>query len=333
MQQHTKSNQFYEDEYDWITIQKMKEYDKRIQEAFNDTLERLKAQVLYDNYGAIRAGKRDKSIKEWRESDERKDKIIADTPIPENIFCKTCNTKMHCETHIFTQDDRLVFYFTCNHGHLPKRAIYSDGSERYIKSKVCSYCSGPLETKKKQTKSKLLFTDICKYCGKIEVDEYDLTEIKKSEITKEDRTKYCTSFIGARILQQDIQLIIDNADLFEEKNAKYDYSHIEQLNIAQLEKRMTEEIEKAGFVKVMFEKPNSGRYLTVEFSAQDSLSRDETSSLKAMKKVINKSLFPTNWRLMPAGISYKLGFLTGELKGYSVEEDLIKIGKEIEGKK
>lgn len=332
MEKYTRSNQYYEDKYDWETIQKMREYEKRIQQAGNDKMEIVKIQVLYNNYGAERASNRDQLITGWRKADERKDKLMAMALIPKNIFCKICNNQMRMESHGFEFDDKLIFYFTCEYGHLPKRAIYSDGSEKYIKITGCSDCAGVIETKKKRTKNKIVLTDTCKDCGKVEVHEFDLTEEKKPDIKEEDRIKYCISFIGSRTLWQDLQAILDFSEIHLEKEERYNYSHIEQLNIVQLEKRLAEEIEKVGFVKVSFEKPKAGRSLIVQFSAQDSLIRDEINSIKAIKKTITKSLFPTNWRLMKTGIYYKLGFLTGELKGYSLEEDLIKIGKEIDSK-
>jgi len=51
------------------------------------------------------------------------------------------------------------------------------------------------------------------------------------------------------------------------------------------------------------------------------------SSRLAAQKVIKTALDPTNWRLMTAGLSYRLGYLSGSLKGYEWEEDLMEIVK------
>ena len=334
MDQYTKSDQYYEDQYDRETIGRMKELEKRIPKSKRDNeLEVIKYQFLYKTFGGERAYHREQSIKESKERDQRRDWIIANTPVPRNIKCNTCNKEMQFEMHDFNSEDKLVFYFKCNYGHLPKKAIYADGSERYIKIKRCSYCAGSLETMKKQTKTKLTFTDTCKQCGKIEIHEFEFPK-KPTAIKEEDRIKYCVSFIGSGSLQQDMQLILDSEHiLLDEQKEQYDYSHVEQINIAQLEKRLLEDLEKLQFVKFQFEKPKSGRWLTVEFSAQDFSSRDERSSIKALKKALTKALFTTNWRLMSTDIYYKLGFLTGQIKGFSLEEDLIKIGKEIDNKR
>jgi hypothetical protein len=332
MNAYTKSDQYYEDAYDRTTIEKMKELEKRIPTSSENELEVIKHQFLYKDFGGERAYRREQSIRDSKESDQRKDWLIASTPISRRITCNTCNQEMQVETHSFTGDEKLIFYFTCPKGHLPKRAIYADGSERFIKIPTCSDCGGEFESKKKQTKSKLIFTDTCKECGKTEVQDFEFPT-EPPAIEKEDRIKYCISFIGSGSLLQDMQLILDAEHLFEKKEEQYDYNHVDQINIAQLEKKLSEELEKKQFVKFQFEKPKSGRWLTVEFSVQDFSSRDEKSSISTLKKALTVSLFNTNWRLMSTDIYYRLGFITGQIKGFSLEEDLIKIGKEIDTKR
>nr|WP_294858695.1 hypothetical protein [uncultured Fluviicola sp.] len=333
MNTYTKSDQYYEDEYDRLTISHLQDLEEQIKEQAKKSDYIGLLRFKYKTFGAERASQRDESIRSWKEADQRRDKLIATTPIPKYIKCNTCQSEMQFELHDFNSEGRLIFYFKCHDGHLPKKAIYADGSEYYIKTRVCSYCNGPLETKKKRTKAKLKLTDTCRFCGKTEVLEYDFAIEKRPEITEEDRLKYCKSFIGKRTFQEDMEALEKLTDLLKSKEKKYDYSHVEQINIVQLEKKLSDELEKAQFVKFQFEKPKSGRWLTVEFSVQDFSSRDERSSIKALKKALTTSLFNTNWRLMSTDIIYTLGFLTGQIKGFSLEEDLIKIGKEIDIKR
>lgn len=331
MNAYTKSDQYYEDAYDRATIEKMKELEKQIPKSKKgNEFEVMKHRFIYDCYGADRAYDRAEFIRSLKEADQHKDKLIANTPIPRNVLCKMCYSPMEYETLSFSED-KLIFFFICPSGHLPKKAVYQDGSEHYIKPKGCSYCAGPVETTKKQTKIKLTLTDTCTLCGKIDIVEFEFPR-KMPAIKEEDRLKYCTRFIGKGSLRQDMKLILDLEDALKKKEVKYDHSHVEQINIVQLEKRLSEKLEKAQFVKFQFEKPKSGRWLTVEFSVQDFSSRDERSSIKALKKTLSDLLFTTNWRLMSTDIYYRLGFLTGQIKGFSLEEDLIKIGKEIDNK-
>ncbi|MNJ90656.1 hypothetical protein D3C87_82920 [compost metagenome] len=333
MNVYTKSDQYYEDEYDRMTINHLKDLEEQIKKLAKESQGIGLLRFKYKNFGAERASQRELCIRNWKETDQRRDKTIAHTPIPKYVNCNTCKNEMQFELHDFNSENKLVFYFKCNEGHLPKKAIYADGSEHYIKTKACSYCNGPIETKKKQTKAKLTLTETCKFCGKVEVLEFDFAIKKRPEITEEDRLKYCKSFIGKRTFEEDMEALKTLTDLLKSKEEKYDYSHVNQVNIAQLEKKLSEDLEKVQFVKFQFEKPKSGRWLTVEFSVQDFSSRDERSSIKALKKTLTDLLFSTNWRLMSTDIYYNLGFLTGQIKGFSLEEDLIKLGKEIDVKR
>jgi hypothetical protein len=54
-------------------------------------------------------------------------------------------------------------------------------------------------------------------------------------------------------------------------------------------------------------------------------SRKDRESETKFKKLLNRALGDTNWRLMSDGVSYRLGMLSGRLRGYEREEDLLKI--------
>ncbi len=348
MKQYRKSDQYYIDQYDRHTIEKLKElaalyhqaneqfnFNPKDRDSKKINLDSMKYKLRFLNTGAERAGDKENTITNWKLSDERKDCLISTNPIPTNIKCNICAELMEFELHSFIDpDEKLIFFFFCINGHLPKKAIYADGSEHYISIRSCGYCGGKFVSKSKKTKYNLTITDTCERCDKVQVSEYDLTLEKILPIDEEERKNYCTDFIGSRTLRQDLEAIISFGEFMEKQNAeiKYNYDHVQQLNIAQMETLLSERIEKSGYIKISFEKPKTGRYLTVEISAQDPTDRDEKNSLKTFKKTIETTLLTTNWRLMSAGITYTLGFISGQLKGYSSEEDIIKIGQEIDGK-
>ncbi len=69
-----------------------------------------------------------------------------------------------------------------------------------------------------------------------------------------------------------------------------------------------------------------GRDVFIGFSCLDSkVDRGDYDSRKALKKLVDKALVDTNWRLATDGISYRLGYLTGRLHAYESEEDLKKL--------
>ena len=66
--------------------------------------------------------------------------------------------------------------------------------------------------------------------------------------------------------------------------------------------------------------------MIINFTVQDNKTgREEYDSRMTLKKLIQKLLIETNWRLMSDGIDYRLGILSGRLRGYEREEDLLKI--------
>ena len=66
--------------------------------------------------------------------------------------------------------------------------------------------------------------------------------------------------------------------------------------------------------------------MRVDFTTQESREdRHEYDSRMKLKKLIEETLADTTWRLMSDGIYYRLGILTGRLRAYEKEEDLIKL--------
>jgi len=68
-----------------------------------------------------------------------------------------------------------------------------------------------------------------------------------------------------------------------------------------------------------------GRYVVVPFTVQEADNdRGEYDSKNSLRKLIKKTLEKTNWRLMSEGISYRLGYLSGRLRGYESDSELAK---------
>lgn len=87
-------------------------------------------------------------------------------------------------------------------------------------------------------------------------------------------------------------------------------------------------MEKEGYIKFELSEPEIGKDVFIKFFVRDEKSeREECDSKSNLKKAIKKTLANTNWVLMSEGISYRLGILSGRLRGYEKEEDLIKLVK------
>lgn len=342
MEKFRKSDQFYIDQYDRHTIEELKELELQIEKVYRiintkknseHYSDYFKLQMQYQDTAVHFARQREKLIQSRIYEDEKKDRLIQSIPIPKNVRCNTCFELMKFDLFDFVENDsELIFIFSCYHNHLPKKAVYAGGREFYVAKHLCSYCGGKFISAKKEMDNKLTLIDTCEQCDRIEIMEIDRSVKKILPINEDERKKYCTDFKGAKTFYDDLMALV-NLSISLDKDNEIDVSRLKQLNIAQMEKVVSEELEKSEFTKIQFEKPKVGRFLTIEFSAQDIVDRDEKNSTKELIRSIKTILFPTNWRLDLNSVSYKLGFLSAHIKGYSEKEDLFKILKEITSSK
>ena len=101
---------------------------------------------------------------------------------------------------------------------------------------------------------------------------------------------------------------------------------LKKLTVIELEKLLTPVLEKEGYIKLEFSQLDLQKDVIISFTIQDTKTgQHEYDSRMKLKKVIEKTLVNTNWRLMSEGIHYRLGILTGQLRGREREEDLAKL--------
>jgi hypothetical protein len=132
-------------------------------------------------------------------------------------------------------------------------------------------------------------------------------------------------------------------EVHEFEASKYDDPAFEKgmslnkIGIAELEKLLTEVLVKEKYTKFSTDKPEIDRFVIVPFSLQDGDSaRNRRGNLRYLEKLITKTLEETNWRLLSNSLMSRLGFISGRLKGYEQEDDLLEISgykKEREKKK
>ncbi|HEX9512699.1 MAG TPA: hypothetical protein VF939_19540 [Puia sp.] len=333
MKKYRQPDQYYYDEYDRSIINRLKDLEKKTDPpSFEGGI--LNACHPFHLQGILSAEYRESRVLERMQTDERKDYLLNSTPVPQNIHCNTCGSKMYCFDHLFKEEDtRILFAFECPKNHLPRKVIYPNGSEYFFPKRKCNDCGNELYSlPSKEENDKLILSDKCSVCGKIYSFELDNSPVQEEPITEEDRNKYCTRYIRFWNDLKAIADFVDNEKILEnEKRDKEELGidKIEKTTIPRLEQRLNKMVENAGFIKFQFDKPQIEKYVIVGFSAQDPTDRGDQESIKLLTKAIKKELFPTNWRLMATGISYNLGFLSGQLKAYQEDDDLKKIAKEI----
>ena len=226
----------------------------------------------------------------------------------------------------------------CPNGCLPHRAFFDDGEEYRPKPKLCPKCQSELNSSSKRIEDKkIVTTDACSKCGYIDTDEFDLAvrvEAPDPDYEK-DRARFCLTDEQAKKKQEEkwaaenMGRLVDKWKEEEKRKDEYDaVAKIKQLTVIDLEKLLTPILEKESYTKLQFGTPEIGEDVFLPFTAQDSKSdRKDMASSYDLSRIIRRALADTNWRLMSDGISYRVGILSGRLRAYEKEEDLLELVK------
>ena len=100
---------------------------------------------------------------------------------------------------------------------------------------------------------------------------------------------------------------------------------LKKLSVPQVKQHLIDTFENESYSNLTFEKPTIKRIVSVGFSIEDPTDQGEYDSRTKLSSLIKKALVETNWRLMSDGISYRLGVLTGRIRAYEKEDDLVKL--------
>ena len=361
--EYLKPEQYYVDIYDVQTIKDCLHYYrglyKRLPEIMklpnkeNFTDEKLKNDFLrvlnmvIVSIKAERFKQKEKTIKEWMEKDRLKQERF-DSAEPLEIYCDNCNVLME-EMHKLLKDSdennlQVLFMYNCPKCN-KRKAFYDNGDPYVSKPNLCEKCGSEIDISIKidNKKDTTTWTYKCTGCNykKVEVDDHKKwkkeQKIKETE-DKELLAKFRKDFVfseeeGKEVLYglEQMKNISEEVKKMEDKKKDPAYQmalNIKKLRVVELNKLLKEQMQKNGYIELQFEKPDMERFVAVPFTVQDERSdREEYNSKIQLKKLIEKTLEPTNWRLMSDGVSYRVGYLSGKLRCYETEEDLAKILK------
>lgn len=358
--QYLKEDQYYIDLYDLHTIEecldwyfslkegmdkergKMKslnpeEFDREVHKGVSYTVNVMKIQ-RYRN--------KTDTIKEWMDKDRRIQEKYDNATPPTDIYCTECFSATKVTSKdllgIYEESDKVMFMFACVKCN-KRQALYEDGAEWIYTPPECPKCSTPLDHDSKHAKN--LLTTIYS-CPKCTYKNEDVHDFKKSDVKRkkkeardkklldEYRKEFCLDDDEGpkAVLNLDnIVRFVDEMKKNEAKEKDPDYQKAKQLKslkIGQLKELLEKTIEKEGYQDLKFDKPEMGQFVIIDFSVNDMKEdRQSYDSQKTLKKLIQGILADTTWRLMSDGISYRLGILTGRIKAYEREEDLMKLVK------
>ena len=283
------------------------------------------------------------TIQQWMDDDRIKQDRYDNTSEPENVHCPDCKRIMHTKLkHLSTLDDllRMMFLFDCS-SCKKKVWVYEDGKVRESTSDLCPKCKAEAKMSVvKESKDKIIWKISCNSCGFSEttVDDFEKSraERKKREeeerkLLEEYREELCTDEEGKKSFEY-IEALKIVPQVYEEELKKYDsfayqkVAGLKKLTIIELEKLLNGIFEKEQYIKLTFNNPEIGQHVVVSFNLQDAnTSRREGDSVINLQKIIKGALEGTNWRLMSDGLSYRLGYISGRLKGHEREEDFFEL--------
>ncbi len=312
-----------------------KEFDKEVHKICSYTINVLKGErYRYKN----------KTIQEWIDRDKKMQDLEDNTQPPSNIYCKECGSETKITTKSlhdsYSENARMTFMFECL--KCKKRQIrYEDGTEWVYDPPRCPKCNSKVETDIKRNKNITIFIEKCTKCSykKEDIEDWDknekereVKEAKNRKLLAQYRGEFCLNDSNGPEYIASIDRIISFSKEMKEREEKekdpsfQKVKQLKKLTLVELEQLLLKSIDKKDYIKLNLGAPEMGQYIIVPFTIQEvNKKRNDRESNSILKKIFDKTLVNTNWRLMSDGINYRLGILSGRLKAYEREEDLMKI--------
>ncbi len=351
---HLKPESYYSDLYDRFTVEECRriekglsksEYKPKIKGDKKSKKKDIKVTVdlspipLYFIKGE-RCLKRVETIKEWMEGDKAHDERIESAVVPKNILCPSCSSEMIIRMKDLQDDyrdkkEKVLFFFDCSECD-KRKLIFEDGKDWECPPTLCKKCNSEMDKTNRKSGRKIITTYKCPKCNYKEEDILDLDKKPKPKKIdpnfEKDRKRFCLSdeegreYVSQKERLEHFRKTLK--DLTEKAEIKKRIAKIRKLNIAGLRKLLTPALEKEDYIKLEFFKPEMSRDVIINFTVQDNKTdRGEYDSRIQLQRILKKKLEATNWRLMSDGTCYRLGILTGRLRGFESEEDLLRLIK------
>ena len=360
MYTYLQDRKHYEDRYDDGTVAKCRSGERIVNDTFKTMEKKLTKKeltqslsgwyLLYsklyfwfvESAAAARAENRETTIAKWMAEDEKKDDRLAKAHISGGTYCRSCGKDMRVISKDYMHRDNckgddILIMFECESCN-KRMALWEDGTEWEGAKHECEKCGGNTVSKHTKEFDVITWTETCEKCKHVKTDTLDLKDTKsepepvdkyleldrKRFVFDKDMTfKYeqkLNHFVRMVKLHATEQDKVEHADVYD------GIKQVKKLKIAQLKELLEPIFTEDGYSDFKLGDPQIGREVSLEFSCLDTKhDREEYDSKKTLHKSIEKALEDTNWRVMSAGVSYRLGFLTGSLRAYESEDDLKKL--------
>jgi hypothetical protein len=281
-----------------------------------------------------------KAVEKLMTRDRARDTLLATAEAPEPIHCLTCRAQMKVmEKEIYEagEDERdcVIFFYECPNHCLPRRVFFDNGEEHRPKVHRCVKCQNEVSSVVLREKGEIIITDTCIRCGHVETTKFGTAPaqpLPDPDFIK-DYQRFCyTEEQGKEYLKtkadRDASVQIGRELDREDKKKKLaiQIAKIKKLTITDAEALLGSGLEKEQYGKLHLSAPEIGRFFIVPFTVQDlKQGRAERESISALEKLMETLLAPTNWRIASEGIYSQLGVLSGRLRGFDKEYELVEL--------
>ncbi|MEA2020767.1 MAG: hypothetical protein U9M98_03605 [Patescibacteria group bacterium] len=363
MEKYLKLPQHYEDKYDLQTIEICIQWVQTLQEKLSElkeesTSQDIKKDKLETDWSRMtnlvihsvkleRFKNRQETLDLWISEDKAKQDHF-DNATPAELYCPECDVLM--KPTLKTLQDlankplKVLFLHEC-----PKcnyREGYFDNGQKYESTpEICEKCENEIKVSitTDEKEDKTIWKYACSGCdyNKSEVEDHhkwqaerEQEEKRGKELLAKYRSEFCfTEEEGneAVVHMTQVANFMESVKEQEKKEADPAYQkakQLEKLTVVELHELLGKALAKEQFINLQLERPEIGKYVVVPFTAQEANpNREEYDSRNQLKKLVKITLDGTNWKLMSDGVSYRVGYLSGRLRCYETEEDLVKIVK------
>ncbi len=285
------------------------------------------------------AERKERCLREWREKDCWRTKLLESAKPRNDIRCLKCNELLNFDFKTdwsnMNERERALLFYSCPNKCLPNRAFFNDGEEYISKPTLCKKCDGETDSDAEREGDVSTITWTCRKCGAKEVDRHDFSHEEKKEAPIDEalRKEYCLDEKGLESYRQMKRDMKSFAEIVEkQKNRNKDTKTnkrmkvLQRLRVTGLQEHVTKALTDIGMTKVELSHPTNDKGLRVRITMLDSAQdRSDVNSKKIVKKTLIESLHDTNWRLINSSLMSTLGAVSGELRGLTSDEELRKI--------
>jgi predicted nucleic acid-binding Zn-ribbon protein len=214
-----------------------------------------------------------------------------------------------------------------------KARAFFENEEEYIPEKPkCPKCGTIFAEKTRKKAKELTIIRHCNNCGLDDNFVYEDEEKEKPDPNfDKDRKRFCLSeeegqkYLYSKQSLKYFQKFTEEQKEREKDKPFYDQvEKMEKLTVAQLKQLLQPKLAAQGYTSLVFSEPKIDRHFIIDFKVEDNKEgRAKYDSIQALKRLLQNTLYNTNWNLMTNGPDYRLGVLSGQLKGLESEEDLL----------